>query len=94
MRETETFWDLFTTLLSTRRHHFMSVGEGGKPPAQAPAQEGLPAGGAKASYYRLRCCAGVPVVAGVSSGIQVILVRSYLNPLAFFKASLVEFITR
>jgi hypothetical protein len=37
---------------------------------------------------------GLPVVAGVSSGIHVMLVRSYLNPFAFFRASLVEFITR
>src|ERR1700732_1038737 len=37
---------------------------------------------------------GLPVVAGISSGIHVILVRSYLNPFALFRASLVEFITR
>jgi len=37
---------------------------------------------------------GLPVVAEVSSGIHVMLVRSYLNPFAFFRASLVEFITR
>src|SRR6266436_3516573 len=36
----------------------------------------------------------VPVVAGASSGIQVIALRSYLNPFALFSASLVEFITR
>src|SRR5271165_2956255 len=36
----------------------------------------------------------VPVVAGASSGIQVIALRSYLSPLAFLRASLVEFITR
>src|ERR1700716_4357677 len=38
--------------------------------------------------------AGVPVVAGASSGIQVIALRSYLNPFAVFNASLVEFMTR
>src|SRR3954452_15686609 len=44
--------------------------------------------------YLLGRRAGVPVVAGASSGIQVIASRSYLNPLAAFSASFVEFITR
>ena len=34
------------------------------------------------------------VVRAWSSGIQVIALRSYLKPLAFFSASLLEFITR
>src|SRR3954447_6522964 len=38
--------------------------------------------------------AGVPVVAGASSGVQVIALRSYLNPFAAFSASFVEFMTR
>jgi hypothetical protein len=38
--------------------------------------------------------AGVPVVAGASSGIHVMALRSYLNPLALLSASFVEFITR
>src|SRR6476619_2457769 len=38
--------------------------------------------------------AGVPVVAGASSGIQVMASRSYLNPLALFRASFVEFMTK
>src|SRR3954466_1167716 len=44
--------------------------------------------------YLLGRRAGVPVVAGASSGIQVIASRSYLNPFAAFSASFVEFITR
>src|SRR4051794_28681340 len=38
--------------------------------------------------------AGDPVVEGVSSEIQVIALRSYLNPFALFRASFVAFITR
>jgi cytochrome bd-type quinol oxidase subunit 2 len=38
--------------------------------------------------------AGVPVVAGESSGVQVIALRSYLNPFAALSASFVEFMTR
>src|SRR6185503_5095934 len=62
----------------------------GRPPLPA-------ASGAKKAIgerYRLGRRAGVPVVAGASSGIQVIASRSYLNPFAAFSASFVEFITR
>src|SRR5215211_4232672 len=38
--------------------------------------------------------AGVPVVAEASSGTHFITLRSYLKPLAFLSASLVEFMTR
>src|SRR5262249_38607870 len=38
--------------------------------------------------------AGEPVVAGASSGIHVIALRSYLKPLAFLSRSLVAFMTR
>src|SRR5262245_48937949 len=44
-------------------------------------------------YRRGAGAAGEPVVAGESSGSQVIALRSYLNPFALLSASLVEFIT-
>ena len=48
-----------------------------------------------ASFYRRGGgAAGEPVVAGASSGSQVIALRSYLNPFALLSASFVEFITR
>src|SRR5262245_15744258 len=50
--------------------------------------------GARYRFWRGAAGAGVPVVAGASSGIQVIALRSYLNPLALLSASFVEFMTR
>ena len=46
------------------------------------------------SYRFGFCRGGLPVVAGASSGTQVIALRSYLKPFAAFSASLVAFITR
>src|SRR6516164_6670531 len=43
-------------------------------------------------YLLLGFC--VPVVAGCSSGTQVIALRSYLKPLAFLRVSLLAFMTR
>src|SRR6266478_4539696 len=50
--------------------------------------------GVRYRFWRGAAGAGVPVVAGASSGIQVIALRSYLNPLALLSASFVEFMTR
>jgi hypothetical protein len=54
-------------------------------PSEATASE------AKKAILRVRYLlgrrAGVPVVAGASSGIQVMASRSYLNPFAAFSAS-------
>ena len=44
--------------------------------------------------YRFGRGVGLPVVAGASSAIQVVALRSYLRPFAAFRASLVAFITR
>ena len=55
---------------------------------------GQPAALNRLSSLSRRRIAGVPVVAGPSSGIRVIALRSYLNPFAVLSASLVAFITR
>jgi hypothetical protein len=45
-------------------------------------------------FWRGAAGAGVPVVAGASSGVHVIALRSYLKPLALLSASFVEFMTK
>ena len=71
--------------------------------ADRPTEEGLPESTAAACgesrirryrFWRGPAGAGVPVLAGASSGIHVIALRSYLNPLALLSASFVEFMTR
>jgi hypothetical protein len=64
-----------------------------EPPKSTPAAQGK-SGIRRYRFWRGAAGAGVPVVAGASSGIQVIALRSYLNPLALLSASFVEFITR
>src|SRR4051812_36078993 len=63
-----------------------------RPPELLPAASSYV--GARYRLWRGAPGAGVPVVAGASSGIQVIALRSYLNPLAVLSASFVEFSTR
>jgi hypothetical protein len=67
-------------------------------PAERAAVSGGPRSrkrfGARYRFCRGAGGAGVPVVAGASSGVQVIALRSYLNPLALLSASFVEFMTR
>lgn len=83
-----------------------SAGGDGQQPLGGFAIEGLRAAGVASGgpqsndvlpYLLIGRCEGVagePVVAGASSGTQVIALRSYLKPFAPFKASLVEFMTR
>jgi len=61
------------------------------PPKWTPAARGK---SRRYRFWRGAAGAGVPVVAGASSGIQVIALRSYLNPLALLSASFVVFIMR
>src|SRR5262245_36444124 len=92
-----------STLLNYRLHPCLRAGkrwsaQSGHREKGPPEPTGGPRSGrllgARYRFWRGAAGAGVPVVAGASSGIQVIALRSYLNPLALLSASFVEFMTK